>query len=82
MFYSNRPTQVSAAKVQPNSYQKAVLQQLDTAAAIGSEEPKKKGRRKRPKGPNPLSVKKSTKFKHTTNKSNPSDISSSGQVCG
>ena len=50
------------------------------AAASGSEEPKKKGRRKRPKGPNPLSVKRSKKFKHTTNKPNHSETSSSSQV--
>lgn len=71
--------EVTAAKVQPTSYQKAVLQQLDMAAASGSEEPKKKGRRKRPKGPNPLSVKRSKKFKHTTNKPNHSETSSSSQ---
>lgn len=69
--------EVSLAKVQPTSYEKSVLQQLDAAAAGASDEPKKKGHRKRPKGPNPLAVKKSTKPKRSVNKSDHSAGTSS-----
>lgn len=51
-----------ALRVEPSEYQKSVLEQLDGAAGTEEKETRK-GLKRRPKGPNPLSVKKSTKMR-------------------
>ena len=66
------------AKVLPTSQEMSVIEQLD-AAAMASEEPKKRGRIKRPKGPPPLSV-KCTKMKHAAHISGNSELISRSQV--
>lgn len=71
-----------AARVEPSEYQKLVLKKL--SAAAGSEEQgkdaTKRGKRKRPKGPNPLSVKRSTKMR-LRGKLDMRGLSSKNKVC-
>ena len=69
------------AKVLPTSYEKSVIEQLD-AAAMGCEGPRKRGHRKRPKGPNPLSVKRSSKMKHKAHTPDHSVVITRSQVRG
>ena len=57
-------SQLVAAKVEPSEYQKSVLEQLSAVAGdkVGVDATKKPKKRKA-KGPNPLSVKKSSKMR-------------------
>ncbi len=50
-----------ASKVEPTEYQKSILDKLDEKASTKGQEEGKRRKKKGPKGPNPLSVKKSTK---------------------
>ena len=54
--------QLIAARVEPSEYQKTVLEKLSAAEGEKEGEVVKRGKKKRPKGPNPLSVKKSSKL--------------------
>ena len=65
------------AKVLPTSYEKSVIEQLD-AAAMGCERPRKRGHRKRPKGP----VKRSCKMKHKAHTPDHSVVITRSQVRG
>ena len=72
--------QLLASRVEPSGYQKSVLEQLDTAAGTDEKEVKVKGKR-HPKGPNPLSVKKSTKTRHSGKSLSLGDTHSRNRVC-
>ena len=56
--------QLVTERVEPTEYQRSVMEKLDAAEGGAKEEVAKK-KRKRPKGPNPLSVKKSSKMRPT-----------------
>ncbi len=49
--------------MEPSDYQKSVLERLSGGDGEKTEAPSKKRRRKGPKEPNPLSVKRSTKMR-------------------
>ena len=51
--------QINSAKLGPTPYQQTVIDQLNKLTPAAET---KKKRRRRPKGPNPLSVKKSSKL--------------------
>ena len=55
---NNKLLQINSAKLGPTPYQQTVIDQLNKSTPAVE----KKKRRKRPKGPNPLSVKKSNKL--------------------
>jgi hypothetical protein len=73
-----------AARVEPSEYQKSVLEKLSASAGAGGEERKvvsKQGGKRRPKGPNPLSVKKSTKMRSRAGVGSLRGVSSKNKVC-
>lgn len=74
------PSQLVAARIEPSEYEQSVLKQLSAAAggAAGEEEEPKRKKKKRPKGPNPLSVKKSTKMGRRRGQGKSGSLSGSG----
>ncbi len=52
-----------ASRMAPSEYQKSVLEQLAVATGTKEKETRRRGLKRRPMGPNPLSVKRSSKIK-------------------